>query len=70
MAGASPGGLRYLLRERVVTPDTQWVMEQIFKRHSTQLTRWPGLELQADTEEGLAMVGAPHGCKFHHFLAG
>ncbi|KAL9593439.1 MAG: hypothetical protein Q9179_005884, partial [Wetmoreana sp. 5 TL-2023] len=61
--GKDPSSLDYIFRYHVVTPNTQFGMEQITNvntpREKLQLD-WPGKEYFLDTKEGLALLGTPH----------
>ncbi|KAL8965395.1 MAG: hypothetical protein Q9183_003874 [Haloplaca sp. 2 TL-2023] len=62
-AKKDPANLEYIIRYHVITPNTQFIMEQINNANTPRgrlSLKWPGKSFHPDSREGLALLGTPH----------
>ena len=61
--GVWPNSLRYIFNHDIVTDDTQAVILEAVRRQGKTLQGWPGVEIDANSVEGKAILGTSHGCE-------
>lgn len=63
IAGAQARNLRYIIRENILTPEVRRLIEYIEIQHEPDKLDlpWPGNVYDMKSEDGLALLGSPHG---------
>jgi hypothetical protein len=60
--------LRYVFRSPVANTEAQWLINRAFQLSSKELTTWPGVEFDMETDEGKALLSSPNGAGVAYLL--